>query len=479
MRLRSLRLLPGPWNLYAWRLLWLLRLPGRPGLRRLRLRGLLRHRLPGNWWLSGHRRPPRGWLCRRREHLPSRQLGRDAPFRSTGTLAPMILLCPVLSFFPVGHAGFSPVPDNSRNVPRASILIYSRKRAPFPYLLERRHGLSPSPDYGRIKIMNIESRIRGFLSDCGVDLVGFTSAEPFSDWDVAYRARLDNGRLPSHYSTRLSRDPRGFVPEARSIVVFGFPCDGLAEVSDPGRASIAGIAWARRKERSLSSSLARFLVDSGFEAKDVTGIPAKSAAVRAGLAVQRKNSLAYFDGTPGSAVRIGTVVTDLELPAGDQAEFEPCGDCTLCLDSCPTGALVDEFVVDTPRCLCYVLEHDSELPAGMRPALSNRLAGCETCQVVCPHNSDVPRLSLEDVPWLDMLSLAGEAVEHPDALLSLLRDEMTLPVYSDYTVFRAIAIALGNWGDPRAVPPLRGLEASRMPLVAEAARWSLDRIVRP
>jgi epoxyqueuosine reductase len=327
--------------------------------------------------------------------------------------------------------------------------------------------------------MNIESRIRGFLSASGVNLVGFTSAEPFSDWDVAFRARLDDGRLPSHYSTRLSSDPRGFVPEARSIIVFGVSYDGLAEVSDPGRASIAGIAWARKKERALSSSLTRFLAESGHKARDVTGIPAKSAAVRAGLAVQRKNSLAYFGGAPGSAVRIGTVVTDIELPAGDRAKFEPCGDCTLCLDSCPTGAMVEEYVVDVGRCLCYVLEHDSELPAGMRPALSNRLVGCETCQVVCPHNSDVRRLSLEDVPWLNLLSLAGEAVERPDALLSLLRDNMTLPVYSDYTAFRAIAIALGNWGDPRVVPLLRGLEASRMPRVAEAALWSLERMVGP
>jgi epoxyqueuosine reductase len=324
--------------------------------------------------------------------------------------------------------------------------------------------------------MNIDSSIRGFLSDGGVDLVGFASAEQFSDWDSAFRARLKSGLLPARYSSRLGGNPGGFLAKARSIIVFGVPYDGLAEVKDPGRASIAGIAWARRKERALSSGLARFLVEAGFAAVDATGIPAKSAAVRAGLAAQRKNSLAYFNGAPGSAVRIGAVVTDLELEPAGAAAFEPCGDCTLCLDACPTGALVEEYVVEVERCLCYVLEHDSELPEDMRPVLSNRLVGCETCQLACPHNSDVPRLSLADVPWLDLQSLAAEAGERPDVLLSRLRDDLTVPVYSDYTPLRAIAIALGDWGDRRAVPLLCRLEASPMTRVAEAARWSLEKM---
>ena len=333
---------------------------------------------------------------------------------------------------------------------------------------------NPQPFSALVSGRVMEDKVRNFLEGHGAKFVGFTAAEPFSDWNISFRQRLREGTLPAHYEKSLNHDPRDFLQAARTLIVFGVRCEGLADVLQPSRGSIAGIASARKKERNLSSDLERFLADSGFEARDVTRIPVKAAAVRSGIATQRKNSLAYFQGGD-SAVRIGAVVTDLELAPGSEPRVEsnPCGDCTLCLESCPTGALVDEYVVDASRCLCYVLEHDSELPPGMRPAVGNRLVGCETCQLVCPLNRDVPRLSLEELPWLDLLSLAGDAVEGPDELLSRFRDEMSLPIYSDYTLSRAIAIALGNWGDAKAVPLLKGLTNFRYPEVVEAARWSL------
>jgi epoxyqueuosine reductase len=322
----------------------------------------------------------------------------------------------------------------------------------------------------------MDSNLRDFLACNGADYVGFTSAEPFSEWNDAFQRRLREGTLPAHYRKRLKDDPREFLATARTLIVFGVRYPGLADVTDPGRGSVAGIAGARKKERALSSNLERFLEDDGFEARDVTGIPAKAAAVRAGIATRRKNSLAYFEGG-GSAVRIGVVATDFEPEESPEArqEAEACGNCTLCLESCPTGALAEEYVVDAPRCLCYVLEHDSELPGGMRPAVGNRLVGCETCQLVCPLNREVPRLSMQDLPWLELLRLAADAVEGPEDLLCRFRDELELPMYSDYTLLRSIVIALGNWGDERSVPFLRTLADSRYPEVAEAARWSLER----
>lgn len=322
-------------------------------------------------------------------------------------------------------------------------------------------------------MMGPEERVRKFLADNGADIVGFTPAGWYGDWDEVFRARLCDAKMPSHYAGTLSADPFQLLPGAKSIVVFGMKYEGLSEVTDPGRGSIAGIAWARKKARGLSALLEGFLLESGFGARDVMSFPMKAAAVGAGIAVQRKNSLACFE-SGGSAVRIGTVLTDLELEPGRPIEAEPCGGCTLCLDACPTGALCAEYVVDAPRCLCYVLEHDSGLPPEMRPVLGNRLVGCETCQVVCPLNREVPRLTLEDVPWLDLLILAGEAARRPERLIARLRDDLALPVYSDYTPLRSIAIALGNRGDDRAAGFLRELSRSKCREVAEAARWSLE-----
>jgi len=83
----------------------------------------------------------------------------------------------------------------------------------------------------------------------------------------------------------------------------------------------------------LSSGLERLLTDSGFQARDLTGIPAKAAAARARIATRRKNSLSYLEGG-GSAVRIGVVATDFELEEnpGPSDQDNPCGKCTLCLE---------------------------------------------------------------------------------------------------------------------------------------------------
>jgi len=317
--------------------------------------------------------------------------------------------------------------------------------------------------------------IEGFLKENGADFIGFADAEPFEEWHEECAARFENGMLPARYSRTLEHDPHQYVPGANSLIVLGLRYPALSEVDDPGRCSVAGIAWSREKERDLAARLVQFLEGSGAQARDATGLPAKAASVRAGLATQRKNSLAYFE-QGGSAVRIGVVVTDLALEPTLPLESDPCVSCTLCLESCPTGALVDEYVVDVPRCLCYVLEHDSVLPEDMRPAVGNRLIGCETCQLVCPDNREVPRSSLDDVPWLDLLTLAGEVSVRPEKLLSYLRDDLTLPVYSEYTPLRAVALALGNWKDPRGVSYLEALAGSERPEVVDAARWSLERL---
>jgi len=97
-------------------------------------------------------------------------------------------------------------------------------------------------------------------------------------------------------------------------------------------------------------------------------------------------------------------------------------------------------------------------------------------QEVCPHNRDVPTHSSREFPWLNLETLAEEAIEDPEGLNQKLCRQHAFPLFSEYTVSRTIAINLGNWGAPKAFPLLRGLQESRWPEVAEAARWALQRI---
>ena len=317
--------------------------------------------------------------------------------------------------------------------------------------------------------------IMDFLRREGVDLVGFTSVDAFEDWDGVFHDRLDDGTLPSRYGGELYADPRRLLPGARSVVVFATSYPGFAGGDEPGYASICGVAWARKRAKEITASLVRFMREEGYQAVEESDIPLKAAAVRAGIATQRKNTIAYT-GEGGSAVRLGAVVTDMELPTGEEDSGEPCGECTLCIEACPTGALTGDYVLDAGRCLCYVMEHDSDFPEELRPVTGSRLLGCDACQAACPHNRDVPILSSQEFPWLNLETLAEEAIEDPEGLNRKLCIQHRFPLYSEYTISRTIAINLGNWGAPRAAPLLRRLGESRWPEVTEAARWGLQKM---
>lgn len=312
------------------------------------------------------------------------------------------------------------------------------------------------------------------LAEHGVDIVGFTSADGFEEWREHLDRRVDSGLFPRDYPDRLHAFPSELLPGARSIIVFGVKYHGLSDVRDPGRGSIAGLMWVRRDTHDLIDLVVDFLEASGARAVDGSLLPAKAVAVKAGIAVQRKNSLVYFDGH-GSAARLGVVITDAELHSEDRAHTETCGDCDLCLEACPTGALVEDYVVDTARCLTYLTEEDCEFPEELRPSLGNRLVGCEICQLVCPHNRDIHRASFGDLQWLELPALAREAARDPDALNARFVEEMSFYINSRHAPSRAIAIGLGNWGDPVASHLLQDLAASPLPEVADAARWALRR----
>jgi epoxyqueuosine reductase len=314
--------------------------------------------------------------------------------------------------------------------------------------------------------------IREFLRHEGVDLVGFTSVESFEDWNAVFRERLAGGTFPARYGRELYADPRRQLAGARTLIVFATRFAGFAAGDEPGYASVCGVAWARKRAKKVTASLLDFIERSGREAREERNIPLKAAAVRSGIAMQRKNTIAYTqDGV--SAVRFSAVVTDLELPPGGEVDLEPCGECVLCIEACPTGALTEEYVLDAGRCLCYLMEHDSDFPGELRSMVGSRLLGCDACQVACPHNRDVPVLSSGEFPWLKLEALAEEAINDPEALNRMLRSHYDFPLYSDYAVSRTVAINLGNWGAPRAAPLLRSLQDSRWPEVAEAARWAL------
>jgi epoxyqueuosine reductase len=162
-----------------------------------------------------------------------------------------------------------------------------------------------------------------------------------------------------------------------------------------------------------------------------------------------------------------------------------CGHCTRCLDACPTGALVAPYVLDARRCISYLtIELKGPIPRDLRPLMDNRIFGCDICQEVCPWNR---RFAL---PTLDPAFQPG-----PDGIAPRLLDLISLDEEGFRRRFRGsplkrakrrgllrnVAVALGNWGNPAAVPALARAQNDPEPLVRDMqpGHWAVSPRARP
>jgi epoxyqueuosine reductase len=182
----------------------------------------------------------------------------------------------------------------------------------------------------------------------------------------------------------------------------------------------------------------------------------------------------------GSWVLLGELLLDLELEP-DPPLTKDCGRCTICLDRCPTGAIVAPYTVDTPRCLSFqTIEQKGAIPRELRPLLGDWVFGCDVCQDVCPYTKAAR-------PEVDPAFLPA-SVEHAyPALRRLLTmtEEEFRATYRGTPVTRAkrrglarnAAVALGNMGTEDDVPHLtRVLAEHDEPLVRGHAAWALGRL---
>ena len=197
-------------------------------------------------------------------------------------------------------------------------------------------------------------------------------------------------------------------------------------------------------------------------------------ARRAGLGFTAKSTLTIVPGL-GSYVLLGELLLDVELPTSEPVAAG-CGSCRACLDACPTAAFVDAHVLDARRCISYLtIENQGPIPTELRARLGTRVFGCDVCQEVCPFNASsaprprapelTPRAALAVLDLVHLLELGAAGYR------KLVRRTALRRVSRD-TLARNAAVALGNTGDQRAVPPLaRALAAHTSPLVrAHAAR---------
>jgi epoxyqueuosine reductase len=261
------------------------------------------------------------------------------------------------------------------------------------------------------------------------------------------------------------------------------PLDRLA---DPDRAYIARYALGRdyhkllrRRLQQLADRMQAEIGPFGYRVfTDSAPVLEKPLAAKAGLGWQGKHTN-LINRQAGSLFLLGTMYTDLELPAQEPVT-DHCGSCRACIDVCPTKAIVAPYQLDARRCISYLtIEHRGSIPEDLRPALGNRIFGCDDCQLVCPWNRYAqptdepdfqPRHGLDDVTLVELFNW-DEATWQRRTEGSALRR----PGYIGW--LRNIAVGLGNGSSTSVV---RGALAERLthpsPLVREHVTWALTRL---
>jgi epoxyqueuosine reductase len=282
--------------------------------------------------------------------------------------------------------------------------------------------------------------------------------------------------------------PAALWPAARSVVmladVYTPECDPLEMLSRRDRGAISVYARGRDYHDVVKPRLKRLgrwlVAETGAEIKvfvDTAPVMEKPLAETAGLGWQGKHTNLVSRGL-GSWFFLGAVFTTLELPR-DGAEMDHCGSCRACLDVCPTRAFPAPYRLDARRCISYLtIEHDGPVDEGLRPALGNRIYGCDDCLAVCPWNKFA--VAAREMGYREREELAAprlaELAELDDAGFRALFRGSAVKRIGRNRFVRNVLYAIGNSGDRGLAAAARARLADADPVVRDAAAWAVRRL---
>jgi epoxyqueuosine reductase len=211
---------------------------------------------------------------------------------------------------------------------------------------------------------------------------------------------------------------------------------------------------------------------------DTAPVMEKPLAEAAGLGWQGKHTV-LVSREFGNWLFLGSIFTTAELPP-DEPEADHCGSCRRCLDVCPTDAFPAPYQLDARRCISYLtIEHKGHIASELRPAIGNRIFGCDDCLAVCPWNKfaqagrearlsqreDLAAPALAELARLDDVTFRARFAGTPIKRTGRER------------FIRNVLIAIGNSGHPELADEAVRLLDDASPLVRAMAVWAAARLL--
>ena len=414
--------------------------------------------------------------------------------------------------------------------------------------------------------------------EIGFDLAGVAPLAAWKDLEFCRRwVERGFGGEMRYLANPKRDDPRSILPSAQSVVCLGLIYNaplpyseevrnqksevgvrgsglGARDSRERGRAPnteprtpnpkprgwISRYAWGRDYHELMRAKLEALRAEieqstPGVETRvyvDTGPIVERAFARLSGIGWTGKNTCLIND-RKGSWFFLGVILTNLAL-APDLPAPDRCGSCSACLEACPTGALVEPYVMDASRCIAYLnIELKGAIPVEFRAAMGNNVFGCDICQDVCPWNGGSQKLEVRSQkeprrprgaatttqPEFQPHIVLPGGQENGNRKLEIRKSKIGIqqfasaspqsPVSSTFSLFnpplealaalseddfrrvfahspikrakyrgwlRNLCVAMGNSGDARFVPRLRELAAHSDPLLREHAAWALERL---
>ncbi len=332
------------------------------------------------------------------------------------------------------------------------------------------------------------SKIKDKASELGIE-VRITDIQPFLLEAERIRIQHDRKlfRKSKFWSGRKIDEfcmPHLLLPNAKSIIG-SYLCYLTPDEPDPSQPGHPFGLVARYTQRNYYKELKRRLrklaeyLRKEYKAKCIAHscgpIAEKPIAQRSGIGYYGKHSI-IINPVWGSWIVLGEIITDLKIEPDEPLKMS-CGECRICMKACPTGAIIEPYIIDRKKCVQDLTNYPGYLPHNIAQKWANRIYGCSLCQEVCPVNKKVkpgqPKTEIGVVgaylPLVEILNMNEQTYRKKYA-----NNQISAQWIHFNAIKRNALVALGNIRDRKTLPLVERFTKSSNQLLKKTARWALN-----
>lgn len=339
--------------------------------------------------------------------------------------------------------------------------------------------------------MDLKQYIIDKSNGIGIDIIGFTKVEKLDSMVDFLKERIGK-EYDTDFEEKdiiLRTDPALIMPDSRTIIAIGLSYNieynKSPSIDIKWRGSLSKSSWGEDYHRVLRNKMEKLVEEiskvTDFKytiCVDTSPLIDREIAKRAGIGWYGRNCSIINDEF-GSFVFLGHILTNLELKE-DTTVDEKCGDCKLCINACPAGAIQEGYIINTKRCISYLTQTKDRIPYELREKMGVKIYGCDTCQKVCPKNRDIlkgntkeftPKLTDGIIDIKEIMNISNKEFKEKYGTMS--------GAWRGKNVLRRNAIiALANIGDKSSIEILKDALNDESPMIREYSAWALIKIDR-